>query len=59
VPLRRSTMRMRSCALAFYGVGVSPSGKAAGFDPAIRRFESCHPSQLCQEPLLFGSKGLG
>ena len=26
-------------------VGVSPSGKAAGFDPAIRRFESCHPSQ--------------
>ena len=27
-------------------VGVSPSGKAAGFDPAIRRFESFHPSQL-------------
>ena len=26
-------------------VGVSPSGKAAGFDPAIRRFESFHPSQ--------------
>ena len=26
--------------------GVSPSGKAAGFDPAIRRFESFHPSQL-------------
>ena len=25
--------------------GVSPSGKAAGFDPAIRRFESFHPSQ--------------
>gem|GEM_PF-2874780 len=24
-------------------VGVSPSGKAAGFDPAIRRFESFHP----------------
>ena len=24
--------------------GVSPSGKAAGFDPAIRRFESFHPS---------------
>jgi hypothetical protein len=27
-------------------VGVSPSGKAAGFDPAIRRFESFHPSQI-------------
>jgi hypothetical protein len=25
---------------------VSPSGKAAGFDPAIRRFESFHPSQF-------------
>ena len=24
---------------------MSPSGKAAGFDPAIRRFESFHPSQ--------------
>jgi hypothetical protein len=24
--------------------GVSPSGKAAGFGPAIRRFESFHPS---------------
>lgn len=24
--------------------GPSPSGKAAGFDPAIRRFESCRPS---------------
>src|SRR5580698_8169677 len=26
--------------------GVSPSGKAAGFDPAIRRFESFHPSHV-------------
>ena len=25
--------------------GVSPSGKAVDFDSAIRRFESCHPSQ--------------
>ena len=24
-------------------IGVSPSGKAAGFDPAIQRFESFHP----------------
>lgn len=29
-------------------VGVSPSGKAADFDSAIRRFESCHPSQNVQ-----------
>ena len=27
-------------------IGVSPSGKAPGFDPGIRRFESCHPSQV-------------
>lgn len=27
-------------------IGVSPSGKAAGFGPAIRRFESFHPSFL-------------
>ena len=25
---------------------MSPSGKAAGFDPAIRRFESFHPSHF-------------
>ena len=24
--------------------GVSPSGKARGFDPRIRKFESCYPS---------------
>jgi ribose-phosphate pyrophosphokinase len=30
------------------GAGVSPSGKAAGFDPAIRRFESFHPSQFAR-----------
>ncbi len=24
--------------------GVSPSGKAAGFGPAMRRFESFHPN---------------
>ena len=27
-------------------IGVSPSGKATGFDPVMRRFESCHPSHL-------------
>ncbi len=29
---------------ANYVTGVSPSGKAAGFDPAMRGFESLHPS---------------
>ena len=29
-----------------WNVGASPSGKAPGFDPGIRRFESCRPSQL-------------
>ena len=27
-------------------VGVSPSGKAPGFDPGTRKFESCYPSQV-------------
>ena len=27
-------------------IGVQPSGKAIDFDSIIRRFESCHPSQL-------------
>ena len=31
--------------------GVSPSGKAPGFDPGIRRFESCHPSQTTVQPV--------
>ena len=26
--------------------GMSPSGKAPDFDSGIRRFESCHPSQV-------------
>ena len=26
--------------------GVSPSGKALGFDPSIPRFESWHPSHV-------------
>lgn len=29
-------------------IGVSPSGKARGFDPRIPRFESWHPSQLLE-----------
>ena len=27
-------------------IGPSPSGKALGFDPSIRRFESCRPSHI-------------
>ena len=27
-------------------IRLSPSGKATGFGPVIRRFESCQPSQL-------------
>ncbi len=30
----------------FFSVGVSPSGKARDFDSRIRRFKSCHPSQI-------------
>ena len=32
-------------------IGVSPSGKAAGFGPAIRRFESFRPRILKRSPL--------
>ena len=28
---------------------MSPSGKAPGFDPGMRRFESCHPSHTCTD----------
>ena len=30
------------------GIGVSPSGKAQGFDPCIPRFESSHPSHCAR-----------
>ena len=29
-----------------FNIGVQPSGKAIDFDSIIRRFESCHPSQI-------------
>tara|TARA_R110000772_G_scaffold100306_8_gene200544 strand:- start:1973 stop:2128 length:156 start_codon:yes stop_codon:yes gene_type:complete len=32
-------------------IGVSPSGKAAAFDAAMRRFESCHPNQIQKDYL--------
>ena len=34
------------CSTLKFHVGASPSGKAAAFDAAIRRFESCRPSQF-------------
>ena len=37
-------------------IGRSPSGKAAGFGPAIRRFESFRPSLVSQSRLLNPSK---
>ena len=41
------------CSAGFLrAVGASPSGKAADFDSAIRRFESSRPSQAVQSPLL-------
>ena len=33
-------------------IGMSPSGKATGFGPVIRRFDPCHPSQNKNESLL-------
>src|SRR4029077_14495207 len=44
-------MRARTLFRLGGSAGVSPSGKAAGFDPAIRRFESFHPSHLELEPM--------
>ena len=36
--------------------GVSPSGKAQGFDPCMRRFESYHPSHSILVRLSQGKK---
>ena len=38
--------------------GVSPSGKAPGFDPGMRRFESCHPSHFDLLPFLVLGRGV-
>ena len=32
--------------IRFLADGASPSGKAAGFDPAIRRFDPFRPSEI-------------
>ena len=33
-------------------LGYSQVGKAAGFDPAIHRFESCYPSHILEKAAL-------
>lgn len=35
---------MGAFVIEWEGIGPSPSGKAPGFGPDIRRFESCRPS---------------
>jgi hypothetical protein len=52
-PLRRSSTRTMVRPLSagpsgLWRIGASPSGKAADFDSAIRRFESSRPSQCLQ-----------
>ena len=42
---------------SFFILGESPSGKAPGFGPGIRGFESLHPSQ--EKRVLEGSLFLG
>src|ERR1039457_5332350 len=37
----------RQAYLGVRNVGAWPSGKATGFGPVIRRFESCRPSSSC------------
>ena len=45
-PLQERLAAERSRGSGRIWIGVSPSGKATGFDPVIRRFESFHPSQM-------------
>lgn len=40
-------------------LGCSQVGKAAGFDPAMRRFESYHPSQLISRRRGSVDRGVG
>lgn len=42
-----------------FAVGESPSGKAPGFGPGIRGFESLLPSHLCHVNKLFTAFVLG
>jgi hypothetical protein len=42
----RTTFLIRTKTIKYFFVGISPSGKAPGFDPGIPRFKSWYPSQL-------------
>ena len=44
-PVSRSFL-LNSVVTPHGDIGLSPSGKAQGFDPCIRRFESCQPCFL-------------
>ncbi|CAD5379740.1 hypothetical protein OF001_U80043 [Pseudomonas sp. OF001] len=41
--------------IRLYDTGASPSGKAAGFDPAMRWFESSRPCHNLSEGRVSGS----
>ena len=40
----RMTRQFSGAMLEYLKIGPSPSGKALGFGPSIRRFESCRSS---------------
>ena len=42
----RTTFLIRIKIISNFLVGISPSGKAPGFDPGIPRFKSWYPSQF-------------
>ena len=42
----RTMFLIRTQTIKLFFVGISPSGKAAGFDPAIPRFKSWYPSHF-------------
>ena len=50
VALEVASSKLVARPIYFFGlcpyIGVSPSGKARDFDSRIRRFKSCHPSQI-------------
>ena len=51
--LGSSASRRESSSLSFRTkLGYSQVGKAAGFDPAIHRFESCYPSHIFEKTAL-------
>ena len=49
----RTTFLIRIKIISNFLVGISPSGKAPGFDPGIPRFKSWYPSQFLYYPVLF------